>query len=60
MAKITDKITGKTWEAVRQGDSVIFRCRICGFSVRANVKHYELAFHEILHHIAETHAKPEH
>ena len=52
------RLEGKTWEASRVGDSIIFRCRLCGFMVRSHVKHYETAYQEILRHIAENH-KPE-
>jgi len=52
-------IQGKTWEAIKEGESIIFKCKICGFTVRAHAKNYEIAFHEILRHIAESHAKPE-
>ena len=53
------RIEGKTWIAEKNGDSVVFKCKLCGFTVRSHVKHYEIAYKEILQHIAETHAKPE-
>jgi len=53
------RLEGKTWVALREDDSVIFKCKICGFVVRSHVKHYDVAYQEILKHIAETHAKPE-
>jgi uncharacterized Zn finger protein len=54
----TSKITGKTWESYREGDSVVFKCKLCGYIVRAHVKNYDIAYREILLHIAETHATP--
>jgi len=59
VSKQKQKLEGKTWEASRVGDSIIFKCKICGFVVRSHVKHYDVAYQEILRHIAETHAKPE-
>jgi len=53
------RVEGKTWEAIKEGSSIIFKCKLCGFTVRSHVKHYEIAYQEILRHIAETHAKPE-
>ena len=52
-------ISGRTWKAEKQGDFVVFTCKICGYQVRSHVKNYEIAYISILTHIAETHAKPD-
>jgi flavin reductase (DIM6/NTAB) family NADH-FMN oxidoreductase RutF len=46
----------RVWKAVNDGTSVIFVCKICGYTVRANVKNYDLAYVRMLEHIAERHA----
>ena len=57
-SNVKTTISGKTWEVNQKGDEVVFKCKLCGFTVRAHVKNYDIAYREILLHIAETHATP--
>jgi hypothetical protein len=50
-----NKIIGKSWEAIREDDSVIFVCKVCGYTIRSHVKNYDLAYLRMLEHIADNH-----